>query len=176
MIVTLPEKQPIVPDSCFVADNARVIGAVTLGERCSVWFGAIIRADNDGISIGNECNVQDGVVIHTDPGIPMKLGQRVTVGHQAMLHGCQIASGSLIGIHSTLLNGATIGHHCLVGAGSLVTENKVFEDNSLILGCPARKVRTLTAAEITDLDAAAEEYVEKILLYRRYSGYNINPY
>jgi len=167
MIITLPDRQPVIDTSCFIAENASVIGSVRLGKRCSVWFGAVIRGDNDEIDIGDECNLQDGVVIHTDPGFPITLGQRVTVGHQAMLHGCQIESGSLIGIHSTLLNGARIGQHCLVGAGTLVTENKVFPDNSLILGVPARKVRELTIAEIRHLDAAATEYVQKIAVYRQ---------
>ncbi|HED13673.1 MAG TPA: gamma carbonic anhydrase family protein [Gammaproteobacteria bacterium] len=166
MILGLPGKQPHIHNSCFVANNASIIGSVHLGKHCSVWFGAVIRADNDLIDIGDECNIQDGVVVHTDPGLPMSLGPRVTVGHQAMLHGCQIASGSLIGIHSSVLNGARIGHHCLVGAGALITENKVFEDNSLILGAPARKVRELTVPEIQQLDDAASEYVRKIALYR----------
>jgi len=167
MIISLPGKHPVIDNSCFTADSAQIIGAVTLGPRTSVWFGAVIRADNDAIIVGAECNLQDGVVVHTDPGLPISLGNRVTVGHLAMLHGCQIGSGSLVGIHSTILNGARIGRHCLIGAGTLVTENKIFEDNSLILGVPARRVRALTASEIGQLDAAASEYVNKIALYRQ---------
>ncbi len=167
MIIALPGKHPVIDNSCFTAGSAQIIGTVTLGPRTSVWFGAVIRADNDAINIGAECNLQDGVVVHTDPGLPISLGNRVTVGHLAMLHGCQIGSGSLVGIHSTILNGARIGQHCLIGAGTLVTENKIFEDNSLILGVPARRVRALTTSEIRQLDAAASEYVNKIALYRQ---------
>jgi len=166
-MISLPGKTPVIDNSGFIANSANLIGAVTLGQYCSVWFHAVIRADNDTICIGNECNIQDGAVLHTDPGLPMRLGNRVTVGHQAVLHGCQIADGSLIGIHSTLLNGSRIGHHCLVGAGAVVTENKVFEDHSLILGAPARRVRSLTDREIEQLELAALEYVKKIPAYRQ---------
>ena len=132
---------PEVPASAFVAREATLIGQVQLGERASVWFGAVVRGDNEPIEIGEGSNVQEGAVLHADPGFPLTIGAHVTVGHQAMLHGCTIGEGSLIGIQAVVLNGAVIGNHCLVGAGAIVTEKKVFPDRSLILGAPAKVVR-----------------------------------
>ena len=150
----------IAPDA-FVAPQATVIGKVTLKSRASVWFGAVIRGDNEPITIGKGSNVQEGAVLHTDPGVPLTIGDRVTVGHQAMLHGCTVGDGSLIGIQAVILNGAQIGKGCLVGAGALVTEGKAFPDHSLILGTPAKVVRTLTEEDLLRLQGNAASYVER---------------
>jgi carbonic anhydrase/acetyltransferase-like protein (isoleucine patch superfamily) len=135
-----------------------VIGKVTLGANSSVWFGATIRGDNERITVGDHSNVQEGAVLHTDPGYPLDIGENVTIGHQAMLHGCTIGDGALIGIQAVILNGAKIGKGCL-GAGALVTEGKEFPDNMLILGSPAKAVRALTADDITRLQGNADSYV-----------------
>lgn len=149
----------------WVAPTAAVIGKVRLDEGASVWFGAVLRGDNELIHIGPDSNVQDGAVLHTDPGSPLTLGRGVTVGHQAMLHGCEIGDGSLIGIHAVVLNGARIGRHCLVGANALVTENAVIPDGSLVLGSPAKVVRTLSEAEQAQLAANAQVYVANARRY-----------
>lgn len=152
--------QPAVDATAFVAPEATLIGDVHLGPHCSVWPGAVIRADNAPIRIGERSNVQEGAILHVDPGKPLNIGQGVTIGHQVMLHGCTVGDGSLIGIQSVILNGAVIGKNCLVGAGSLVTENKVFPDGSLIMGSPAKVVRELTPEAIAGLGANAEVYVQ----------------
>lgn len=152
---------PHISNLAFVADTATIIGKVVIGAGASVWFGATIRGDNEPITIGDNSNIQESCVLHTDHGIPLLIGQHVTVGHQVMLHGCTIGDGSLIGIQSVILNNARIGKNCLVGAGSLVTEGKEFPDNSLILGRPAKVVRTLTVDEITNLRASSASYVER---------------
>jgi len=151
----------------FVAANAAVIGSVVLEENTSVWFNVVIRGDNDLITIGEGSNVQDGSVLHADPGIPLTLGRNVTVGHMAMLHGCTIGDGSLIGIRTVILNRAVIGKNCLIGAGSLIPEGKVIPDGSLVMGAPGRIVKTFTAEEIARFQKAAEHYVEKIARYAR---------
>lgn len=156
---------PQIATSAFVANEATVVGQVTLGEHASVWFGAAIRADNEPIVIGCDSNVQEGVVLHTDPGFPMTIGVGVTVGHQAMLHGCTIGDGALIGIQAVVLNGAVIGKNSLVGAGAIVTERKVFPERSLIIGAPAKVLRELTDAEVAGLSSSAAGYVEKAKLY-----------
>src|SRR4051795_9984448 len=145
------ERVPSVHDSVFVAPSASVIGSVVLSENVSVWFGATIRGDNDTITVGKSSNVQEGAVLHTDPGLPLKVGENVTIGHQAMLHGCTIGDGSLIGIQAVILNNAVIGKNCLVGAGAVITEGKEFPDGSLILGAPAKVVRTLSEEAIANL-------------------------
>jgi carbonic anhydrase/acetyltransferase-like protein (isoleucine patch superfamily) len=145
----------------FVAPNATIIGRVELGQDASVWYGAVVRADNDLIAIGDATNVQDGCILHTDAGIPMRIGARVTIGHAAVLHGCTIDEESLIGIGAVLLNGSRIARHCIVGARALVTEGKTFPERSLIIGSPARAVRTLTDDEIAGIRASAEHYAEK---------------
>jgi carbonic anhydrase/acetyltransferase-like protein (isoleucine patch superfamily) len=127
----------------FVAPGAHVIGRVKLGEDASVWFNAIVRGDTDLIEIGARANIQDGSILHTDPGFPLTIGADATIGHNVILHGCTIGEGALIGMGATILNGAKIGRNCLVGANALVTEGKEFPDNSLIVGSPARVVRTL---------------------------------
>lgn len=146
--------------ACFVADNARVIGNVLLEENANVWFGAVIRGDNELITIGENCNVQDGAVLHTDPGFPLTLGRNVTIGHMAMLHGCTVGEGSLIGIGSVILNGAKIGRNCLIGAKALVGEGKEIPDNSMVLGAPGKVVRTFTDEQAKALLRNARHYVQ----------------
>ena len=134
---------PDIDPSAYIAESANVIGKVIIKANASIWFGVTIRGDNEPITIGENSNVQEGCVLHADPGLPLTIGRNVTVGHQAMLHGCTVGDGSLIGIQAVILNGAKIGKNCLVGAGALVTEGKEFPDNSLIIGSPAKVVRTL---------------------------------
>ncbi|MGG1943201.1 gamma carbonic anhydrase family protein [Trinickia sp. NRRL B-1857] len=165
-IYKLGEHAPTIHESVFVADTATIVGKVTLEENASVWFGAAIRGDNEPITIGCGSNVQEGAVLHTDPGRPLSLGRDVTVGHQAMLHGCTIGDNSLVGIQAVVLNGAVIGRNCLVGAGSVVTENKTFPDRSLILGSPARVARELTDEEVERLAQSAKSYVERRALFK----------
>jgi carbonic anhydrase/acetyltransferase-like protein (isoleucine patch superfamily) len=157
---------PQVPASAWVAAEATLVGRVELGERASVWFGAVIRGDNELIRIGEESNVQDGAVLHADPGFVLSVGRRVTIGHQAMLHGCTVGDGSLIGIQSVVLNGAVIGRNCLVGAGTIVTEGKRFPEGMLILGAPAKAVRPLTEAEVQRLAHSAAGYVKQGARFR----------
>ena len=157
---------PQVPASAWVADSAQVMGQVTLGEDSSVWFGAVIRGDTETITVGAGSNVQDTAVLHADLGFPLVVGERVTVGHQVMLHGCTIGDESLIGIGAVVLNGAQIGKHCLVGAGALVTEGKVFPDGSMIIGSPAKAVRQLTPEQIEGLRRSAAHYVDNARRYR----------
>ena len=151
----------------WVADSAEVIGNVVLGDGASVWFHTVIRGDNEAIVIGPHANVQEACVLHTDPGFPMKIGPYVTVGHKAMLHGCSIGEGSLIGINAVVLNGARIGRNCLIGANALVTEGKEIPDGSLVMGSPGKVVRELTDEEIANNRRAAEHYVENA---RRFSS------
>lgn len=160
-VYSLPPYETRIDDSAYVAPGAAVIGCVTLGRRASVWFNAIIRGDNERIEVGEDSNVQEGAVLHTDVGYPLRIGRRVSVGHQAMLHGCQIGDGTMIGIQAVVMNGAEIGKNSLVGAGAVVTEGKVFPDNVLIIGCPAKVVRELTADDIAGLSINANDYVER---------------
>jgi len=160
-IYRLGEDTPVVPDSAYVAPEATVIGKVTLGERVSVWPGAVIRADDDSIVIGEDSNVQDGAVLHVDPGCPLRVGSKVTVGHQATLHGCAIGDGSLIGIRAVVYNRAIIGRECLIGAGAIVTEGKAFPDRTLIMGVPAKAVRPLTDGDIAGMRNNTEAYVKR---------------
>ncbi|CAN7746658.1 gamma carbonic anhydrase family protein (plasmid) [Cupriavidus necator] len=152
---------PTIHESCYVADAATVLGKVTLREDSSIWPQAVLRGDNEIIDIGPGSNVQEGAVLHTDAGFPLTLGSHVTVGHQAMLHGCTVGDGTLIGIQAVVLNGVVFGRNCLVGAGAVVTEGKVFPDNSLILGAPAKAVRKLSEADIAGLRANALDYVQR---------------
>ncbi len=156
---------PRLSEGAWVAPSADLIGDVRLGDRCSVWFGAVIRADNTPIILGEETNFQDGVIGHSDPGAPLTLGARVTVGHQAILHGCTVEDEALIGMGARILNGAVIGSQCIVGAGALVTEGKVFEPRSLIVGSPARAIRTLTDEQVAMLRLSAVHYAEKAARY-----------
>jgi len=167
-IYQLGEHSPQIDPTAYVTDSATVIGNVTLGANASVWFGATLRGDNEAITIGKHTNLQEACVLHTDQGYPLSIGDGVTVGHQAMLHGCTIGEGSLIGMQVIVLNGAKIGKNCLVGAGALVTEGKEFPDNSLIIGSPAKVVRTLTAENIAALKASAASYVARADYYKHH--------
>ncbi len=158
-IYELDGKAPTVGQGAWVADSAQVIGAVELGDNASVWFGAVVRGATEPIRIGRNSNIQDLSVLHADLGKPLTIGDNVTVGHQGMLHGCTIGDNSLVGIQAVVLNGARIGRNCIVGAGSVVTEGKEFPDNSLIIGSPAKVVRTLDAAAAKKLAESAEHYV-----------------
>lgn len=144
MLLEIDGKRPQVthqPFDGFIADSARVIGEVELGRRVSVWFGAVIRADNHRIVLGDDCNIQENAVLHTDPGIPLVLGRGVTVGHLAMLHGCTVGDNSLIGINAVILNRVVIGKNCLIGANSLIPEGRIIPDNAVVMGSPAKVVR-----------------------------------
>ena len=165
-VYRLGDAHPQVAESAWVADSAQVIGDVALGEGASVWFGAVIRGDNTRLQIGARTNIQDGAVLHSDVGKPLTLGDDVTIGHQAMLHGCTVGDGSLIGIQAVVLNGARIGKSCLVGAGAVVTEGKQFEDGWLILGAPAKAVRPLTPEQLDGLARSAAGYVAKARHFR----------
>jgi len=166
MIFTLGEDQvELVGDGHFIAPGAMLIGKVVLHAQASVWFNAVLRGDNEPILIGARSNVQDGSVLHTDPGHPLMLGQGVTVGHLAMLHGCEVGDNSLIGINAVVLNGAKIGRNCIIGANTLVGEGKVIPDNSLVLGTPGAVVRTLDEAAVARLQRTAHVYVEKSQRY-----------
>jgi carbonic anhydrase/acetyltransferase-like protein (isoleucine patch superfamily) len=157
---------PRIADTAWVADSAQVIGNVELADDASVWFGVIMRGDNEPMRVGRGSNIQDGSMVHSDPGFPMTLGENVTIGHQVMLHGCTVGDGSLIGIKSVVMNGAKIGRNCLVGAGSLVTEGKEFPDGSMIMGAPAKVVRELTPEQIAGLQRAAAHYVANAQRFR----------
>jgi carbonic anhydrase/acetyltransferase-like protein (isoleucine patch superfamily) len=165
-VYKLGDSSPTIAASAYVAPNAVVVGKVVLAEDSSVWFGATLRGDNETISIGAGSNVQDGAVMHTDPGFPLLVGANVSIGHQAMLHGCTVGDGSLIGIQAIVLNAAVIGKGCLVAAGSIITERKVFADGTLILGAPANVVRELTAAERENLLKIAANYASRGAHYR----------
>ncbi|HVJ70744.1 MAG TPA: gamma carbonic anhydrase family protein [Sphingomicrobium sp.] len=156
---------PTLGQGAWVAPSADLIGDVRLGARASIWFGAIIRADNTPILLGEESNFQDGAIGHSDPGAPLTIGGRVTVGHQAILHGCTVEDESLIGMGARILNGAVIGAQCIVGAGALVTEGKRFEPRSLIVGSPARSVRQISAEQVELLRLSAAHYAEKAARY-----------
>ncbi|MRX08273.1 gamma carbonic anhydrase family protein [Pseudoduganella sp. FT25W] len=165
-IYQLGDHTPEIAASSFVADSATVIGKVSLHDNTSVWFGATLRGDNERITIGENSNVQEGTVMHTDIGYPLTVGRNVTIGHQAMLHGCTIGDGSLVGIQAVILNGAKIGNGCLVGAGALVTEGKSFPDHSLIIGAPAKVARPLTPEEVAALQGSADSYVKRAQLFK----------
>ncbi len=151
----------------WIAPNATLIGRVILRQNASVWFNAVLRGDNEPIVIGQNSNVQDGAVLHTDMGSPLTLGRDVTVGHLAMLHGCEVGDGSLIGIGAVVLNGAKIGRGCLIGAKALIGEGKVIPDGAMVLGAPGRVVRTLDEKSRAQLSAGAAHYVSN---WRRYAA------
>ena len=150
----------------WIADSAQVIGNVALKDNASVWFGAILRGDNELITIGENSNVQDGTVMHTDMGFPLTLGKNVTIGHMAMLHGCTVGDNSLIGIGATVLNGAKIGNNCLIGAHALIPEGKEIPDNSLVMGAPGKVVKEVSDIQVQILEASAHHYVEN---WQRYA-------
>ncbi len=157
---------PRIAESAWVADSAQVMGDVVLAEDASVWFGVVIRGDTATITVGRGSNIQDQSVLHADVGMPLTVGEGVTVGHQVMLHGCTVGDFSLIGIGAVVLNGAKIGRGCLVGAGALVTEGKEFPDGSMILGSPARVVRQLTPEQLEGLRQSAQHYVANAKRFR----------
>ena len=165
-IYRLGDSSPRLDASAFVFESAAVIGNVTLGAGASVWPYATLRGDNEPIVVGAGSNIQEACVLHTDPGFALTIGEKVTIGHQAVLHGCTIGDGSLIGIQAVILNGAVIGRNCLIGAGALVTEGKVIPDNSLVLGAPAKVVRALSADDIARNAANAAGYVARGQRYR----------
>jgi carbonic anhydrase/acetyltransferase-like protein (isoleucine patch superfamily) len=166
-VFRLGQHAPDVAAAAFVAEQATLIGRVQLGANSSVWPQAVLRGDNEPIAIGAGCNVQDGAVLHADPGYPLILEANVSVGHLAMLHGCKVGEGSLIGIQAVVMNDAVIGKQCLVGAGAIVTERKSFPDRTLILGAPAKAVRELTDEEVARLLRTAEGYVRRAAAYRQ---------
>lgn len=165
-IYQLDDIAPRIAASAWVADSAQVIGNVELEDEASVWFGSVLRGDNETMRIGARCNVQDGAILHSDPGFPLTLAAGVSVAHQVMLHGCSIGEGSLVAIQAVVLNGARIGRNCIVGAGSVVTPGKEFPDGSMILGSPAKLVRPLTADEIGNLKRIADHYVANARRFR----------
>jgi carbonic anhydrase/acetyltransferase-like protein (isoleucine patch superfamily) len=166
MIYSLGERRVIARGNHWIAPNAAVIGSVVLEQDSSVWFNAVVRGDNDLITIGARSNVQDGSVLHTDDGIPLTLGRDVTIGHLVMAHGCTIGDCTLIGIKSVIMNRARVGSYCLIGANSLITEGKEIPDRSLVMGSPGKIIRQLTDAEVEYVRWNAENYVRKIQLYR----------
>jgi carbonic anhydrase/acetyltransferase-like protein (isoleucine patch superfamily) len=165
-IYRLSGHAPDIDPSAMVLDEATLIGRVHLARQVSVWPGAVLRGDNEPIIVGEGSNLQDGCVVHTDPGYPVTIGRQVTVGHLAMLHGCQIGDGVLVGMSATLLNGAEIGDHCIIGAGALITSGKKFPPRSLIVGAPAKVVRELTDEEVQSALDNSFVYVKKIDKYR----------
>ncbi|WP_317932912.1 gamma carbonic anhydrase family protein [Halioxenophilus sp. WMMB6] len=160
MFFKLGDKQPRKGRDVYVAHNATVIGDVVLEDEASVWFGAVLRADNDTITIGAQSNIQENAVLHTDPGVKLTLGRGIIVGHQAMLHGCEVGDFSLIGMQAVVLNGAKIGKHCIIGANALVPEGMVIPDGSLVVGSPAKIKRQLSAEQQAELEQGALHYVD----------------
>ena len=165
-IYQLKDRVPVIPDSCYIAAEATIIGSVTLGERVTVMAGAVVRGDNEPVVIGDDSNVQENCVLHTDPGLPLTLGKGVTVGHQVMLHGCTIGDGTLIGIQAVVLNNSVVGKDCLIGAGSVITENKSFPDRSVIFGSPAKAVREVNEQNLLRMRESAGDYVKRGIEYK----------
>ena len=175
MIIDLGDKKlKTVDDNFWIAPNASVIGDVNLERDASIWFNAILRADNEPITIGEGSNVQDGAIIHTDPGYACNIGKKVTVGHMAMLHGCSIGDGSLIGIGSVVLNGAKIGKNCIIGSKALVTEGMEVPDGSMVLGIPGKIKKTLTEEEQSFVPLGAEHYIDNYKKYKQLAHYHEN--
>lgn len=167
-IYRLEQREPTLPEGFFwVAESAAVIGSVVIGEEVGIWFGAVLRGDNETITVGAGTNIQENAVLHTDDGYPLTIGENCTIGHKAMLHGCTIGANSLIGMGATVLNGAVIGRNCLIGAGALITEGKAIPDNSLVIGAPGKVVRELDADAEAMLAESARHYVENA---RRFSS------
>jgi carbonic anhydrase/acetyltransferase-like protein (isoleucine patch superfamily) len=166
-IYELDGQAPELPDAgdYYVADSAAVIGRVRLRKDSSVWFGAVLRGDNEWIELGERSQIQDNCVLHTDPGFPLTIGSNCVIGHLVMLHGCTIGDNCLVGMNAVMLNGSKIGNNCLVGAGAVVTERKSFPDNSLIVGAPARAIRTLDEKAIELIREGADVYVQRSKLY-----------
>ena len=167
MIYDFEKNVPNVHPDAWVASNATLIGKVKLEKNSSIWFNAVLRGDIELITIGENSNIQDGSVLHTDPGYKLNVGKGVTVGHKVMLHGCQIADDTLIGIGSIILNNAKIGKNCIVGANSLITENKIIPDNSLVVGSPGKILRKVTEEEIKAIHENAKHYVDGSKKYKK---------
>lgn len=165
-IYQLGERRPQIDETAYVFESATVIGDVRLAAHASIWPGAVLRGDNDPITIGPGSNVQDGSVLHTDVGQPLTLGENVTIGHQAMLHGCTIGDGSLVGMQAVILNGARIGRNCLIGAGALIGEGKEIPDNSVVIGRPGKILREVTPAELDGIRSGNQHYQERAAEYR----------
>ncbi len=166
-VYEVDSKTPKIDETVYIADGATVIGDVTLSKDASVWTGAVLRGDNDWVKIGAGTNMQEGAVLHADPGYPLLVGANVTIGHQAMLHGCTVGDGALIGIQAVVLNGAIIGKNCLVGAGALVTEGKIFPDNTLIIGSPARVLKQISAEQLKIMQRDTADYVDRARRYKK---------
>ena len=166
MRYSLGERRIVTKGDYWIAPNATVIGSVVLENNASLWFNVVARGDDNVITIGENSQVQDGSVLHADPGLPLTLGKNVSVGHMAMLHGCTIGDNCLIGIKSVIMNGAVVGKNCLVGANTLISENKTIPDGSLVLGSPGKVVRQLSADEITQITGFADYYVQRFKHYR----------
>jgi len=166
-VFALDEHVPELGKDAWIAASAQVVGKVVLGAQVSVWFNAVLRGDNEPITVGARTNIQDGAVLHNDEGVPLTIGEDVSVGHMAMLHGCTVGDGSLIGMHATILNRAVIGKHCLIGAKTLIPEGKVIPDRSLVVGTPGRIIRELTDEEVARLAAGAAHYVENAERFRK---------
>jgi carbonic anhydrase/acetyltransferase-like protein (isoleucine patch superfamily) len=168
-LYSIDDKRPTLSDdgSHWIAPNATLIGDVRMGRDTSIWFGAVLRADNEPIRVGDGTNIQENAVLHNDPGFPLTIGVGCTIGHRAMLHGCIIGDNSLIGMGATVLNGAQIGKNCLIGANALITEGKVIPDGSLVMGAPGKVVRSLDPAAIEGLRQSARAYMHRSTIYRR---------
>ena len=167
MIYKFEKNTPMLHEDSWVANNAVLIGRVILKENANIWFNVVLRGDIEPITIGERSNVQDGSVFHTDPGCPITLGKNVTVGHMSMLHGCNVADNSLIGIGSTILNKTKIGKNCIIGANTLIPENKIIPDNSLVLGSPGKVIRQVTDREIVEIKKNAKHYVDNFKRYKK---------
>ncbi|PWR23969.1 gamma carbonic anhydrase family protein [Zavarzinia compransoris] len=167
MIYELGDKRVVREEGAWIAPGAVVIGAVTLKRNASVWFNAVIRGDNDPIVIGENTNIQDGSVLHTDDGVPLEIGSHVTVGHKVMLHGCIVGDNSLIGINAVILNRAKIGRNCIIGANSLIPEGREIPDGSLVMGSPGKVIRQLSETQVQILTMQALHYVENARRYAR---------
>ncbi len=174
-IYSLTNRQPVIGSNAWIAPNATVIGDVILGNNSSIWWNAVLRGDTDQLRVGENSNIQDGSVLHTDAGIQLTVGKNVTVGHLVMLHGCTIGDGSLIGIKSVVLNGAVIGEHSLIGANSLVPEGKVIPPRSLVMGSPGKVVRELTDADVAKILRSAQMYVTNAERYRTQLALQTTP-
>jgi carbonic anhydrase/acetyltransferase-like protein (isoleucine patch superfamily) len=163
---SLPERRLVTRGDYWIAPNATVIGSVVLENNASLWFNVVVRADNDVITIGENSQVQDGSVLHADPGFPLTLGKNVSIGHMVMLHGCTVGDGSLIGIKSVILNGTVIGKNCLIGANTLIAEGKTIPDGSMVLGSPGKVVRQLSPEEIARINRISDHYIANFKRYK----------
>lgn len=166
MIYTLGDHRPVFLGEHYVAPDAAVIGAVTVGADASIWFKSVVRADNDTITIGDGANVQDLAVLHVDPGAPLVIGNRASIGHQATVHGCTIGARTLIGINAVVLNNAVIGEDCIIGANCFIAEGKVIPPRSLVLGSPGRIVREVSAEQLAEIHQIAQDYIDEAKIYR----------